>query len=99
LHQPWRATDVLDGAFLIRRQARRVLVFAPQHRPDVAGVDQIEQHGFFGYQVPTGAKTTPGLSELNGRVAAAALSYKPATFDASESIAVTVRREATSAKG
>ena len=33
------------------------------------------------------------------RAAAAALSYKPATFDASESIAVTVRREATSAKG
>ena len=47
-HQPRRRRNGLDRSFLIRRQPRRVLVFDPQLGPRVAGIDLVEQDGFFG---------------------------------------------------
>ena len=47
-HQLRRGGDVLHGPFLIRRQPRGVALFDPQLRAHVAGIDQVQQHRFFG---------------------------------------------------
>ena len=53
-HQLRRTRDGLDRPFLIRRQPRGVLAFDPQLGARVAGIDQVQQDGFFGQDAVQG---------------------------------------------